>query len=75
MAKIAVVVNKLLRDVYTTTEKPASSYEKYLHMLEDWSSALPPNLRYFPNHLAGETDPNFAMKDELSSVCIIRGRS
>ncbi|KAK5072276.1 hypothetical protein LTR70_009890 [Exophiala xenobiotica] len=68
MAKIAIVVNKFLRDIYTSTEKPANTYEKYLHMLEDWSSALPPNLRYFPNHPAGKTKPNFATKDELSSL-------
>jgi hypothetical protein len=69
MAKISIVVNKFLRDIYTSTEKPAPAYEKYLHMLEDWSSSLPPNLRYFPDHLAGETNSTFATTNELSSVC------
>ena len=71
MAKISIVVNKFLRDIYTSTEKPATAYEKYLHMLEDWSSSLPPNLRYFPDHLAGETNSTFATTDELSSVCFV----
>jgi hypothetical protein len=71
MAKISIVVNKVLREIYTSTEKPATAYEKYLHMLEDWSSRLPPNLRYFPDHLANETTSTFATTDELSSVCFV----
>jgi hypothetical protein len=71
MAKLSIVVNKFLRDIYTSTEKPATAYEKYLHMLEDWSLSLPPNLRYFPDHLAGETNPTFSTTDELLSVNFI----
>jgi hypothetical protein len=72
MAKVSIVVIKFLRDVYTSTAKPATAYEKYLRMLEDWSSSLPPNLRYFPDHLAGETNSTFATTDELSSVSLVR---
>jgi hypothetical protein len=71
MAKISIVVIKFLRDIYTSTEKAATAYEKYLHMLEDWSSSLPLNMRYFPDHLAGETNSTFATTDELSSVCFV----
>jgi len=71
MAKLSIVVIKFFRDVYTSTEKPASAYEKYLRMLEDWSSSLPPNLRYFPDHLAGETSSTFSTMDELLSVSFV----
>ena len=71
MAKLSIVVNKFFRDVYTSTEKHATAYEKYLHLLEVWSSSLPPNLRYFPDHSAGETNPTFSTTDELSSVSLI----
>lgn len=71
MAKISIVVNKFIRDIYTSTETPDLAYEKYMHMFEDWSSLLPPNLRYFPDHLAGQSNSTFATIDELSSVCCV----
>lgn len=68
MAKLSILVNRFLRDFYTSTDKPATTYEKYLRMLEDWSLPMPPNLRHCPDHLAGETDSTFSTIDNKAAA-------
>lgn len=71
MAKLSIVIQKIFRDVHTSREAHATTYEKFLHMLEDWSSSLPLNLRYFPEYVGNENMQTFSTTDELSSVSVI----
>ena len=71
MAKLSIVMNKFIRDVYTSPEKPVATYEKYLRMLEEWSSSLPPELRYLPDRFAGGTSSTPLKADELPTVSLV----
>jgi hypothetical protein len=68
MAKLAVVLGDFTQSAQQHCEMELSTYEGYLHDLEEWSSSLPPSLRYFLED-PDDTQPSRPHNDdEFASV-------
>ena len=68
VARLAVILGRILKDVYAAKEVSLDRYEKYLIVMEEWSSALPLCFRYFPQNPGAMEQTGLSVEDEIASV-------
>ena len=68
VARLAIILGHILKDIYGAKEVGIDRYEKYLKKMEEWSSALPRSLRYFPETSGAMNDADLSAEEEMASV-------
>lgn len=68
MAKLAVLTSGFLSNYDPVNKIDLTLYERHLHSLEEWSSSLPQNLRYFSKSSPLTKPSNLSIEDEFASV-------
>jgi hypothetical protein len=68
MTRLAVIVGDFTQDSQLSLDAAAPNYERHLHALEEWASALPQNLREFGEHVDNVQQSDLPKDDEFSSV-------
>jgi hypothetical protein len=68
MTKLAVLISDYKINVQSATQADLSTYESYLHSLEEWSSSLPQSLQHFPDSTNATKQSAISIEDEIASV-------
>jgi hypothetical protein len=67
-ARIALIMGRILQDVYAASSVSIQTYERYTNELEAWLSALPPDLRFHTDYTSVDLRPERSHSDRIAVV-------
>lgn len=68
MAKLAIFTSDFIHKVYSSTRVETTTYDYYLHSLEEWALSLPPSLHRFQGSPYITQESSLPLEDEFASV-------